>query len=105
VPLALAVQLVFIQNTSLSPEGIALAIISGAVTSALGYFIWYKALRGLTVGFAAAVQLAVPLLVVLGGGLLLNEALTPRLAIASVVTIGGIAVMLRSRQTFTARSH
>lgn len=98
VPLALAGQLLFINSASVTPLGVALAVVSGAVTSGLGYIIWYKALRGLSVGLAAVVQLAVPILVVAGGALFLGEAFSARLAIASVVTVGGIAVVLRTRQ-------
>ena len=98
VPLAIAIQLVFINSAAITPAGFALAVVSGAVTSGLGYIIWYKALRGLSVGFAAVTQLAVPILVVAGGAFFLGEELTPRLGIASVITIGGIAVVLGSRQ-------
>lgn len=98
VPLAVAVQLLFIDSSAIRPEGFALAVVSGALTSGVGYIIWYQALRGLSVSFAAVVQLAVPILVVAGGALFLGEDLTARLGIASAVTIGGIAVVLRSRQ-------
>ena len=98
VPLAIAMQLLFINSAAITPTGFALAVVSGAVTSGLGYIIWYKALRGLSVGFAAVTQLAVPILVVAGGAVFLGEELTTRLGIASVVTIGGIAVVLRSRE-------
>ncbi len=98
VPLAIGAQLLFIDSAAVTPQGAVLAVVSGAVTSAVGYIIWYKALRELSVGFAAVVQFAVPILVVIGGALLLDEPLTVRLAIASALTIGGIAAVLRARQ-------
>src|SRR5438270_207980 len=41
---------------------LALAVLSGVVTSGLGYAIWYRALPGLSTTQAAAVQLTVPIL-------------------------------------------
>ncbi|TFW29218.1 hypothetical protein E4L96_01715, partial [Massilia arenosa] len=80
-------------------RGITFAIISGALTSGLGYVIWYAALRRLTALQAASVQLSVPVLAALGGVLLLGEALTPRLLLAALAILGGIAVVLTRRAT------
>lgn len=77
---------------AVSLEGALLAIASGAVASALGYVAWYTALRGLSAGQAAAVQLAVPVLAAAGGIVVLGEALTPRLVVSAVVILGGIAL-------------
>ncbi len=68
------------------------AAISGALASGVGYAIWYTALRGLSATRAALVQLAVPPLAALGGILLLGEAPTLRLAGASLMILGGIAL-------------
>lgn len=73
-------------------DGLALAALSGAVTSGLGYVVWYAALRGLTHTVAAVVQLLVPVLAAVGGVLLLGESATPRLAAAGALTLGGVAV-------------
>ena len=78
-------------------EGAALAVASGAVTSGLGYVIWYAALPVLTAMRAATVQLAVPPLAALGGVLLLSEAMSSRLLLASAAILGGIAAVLFSR--------
>jgi len=80
-----------------SPRGVLLAITSGAVTSGVGYVIWYAALRGLTATRAATVQLAVPILAALAGALLLGEAITVRLAASAAFILGGIAVVLREK--------
>jgi drug/metabolite transporter (DMT)-like permease len=84
-----------------SATGVALAAASGAITSGLGYAIWYAALRRLSTLRAATVQLSVPLIAAVGGVLLLGEAITPRLAVASLAILGGIAIVLagRSRRT------
>lgn len=78
----------------LRPEGFALALLSGAVTSGLGYAVWYAALPGLTAAGAGLVQLAVPVLAALGGAALLGERLGLRLVAASVLVLGGIALAL-----------
>ncbi len=73
-----------------TPRGAALAVVSGAVTSGLGYVIWYLALRGLTATRAAIVQLAVPVIAAAGGIVVLAEEPTARLAIASMLILGGV---------------
>lgn len=75
-----------------TPPGIALAVVSGGLTSGVGYVVWYKALRGLTATRAAVVQLAVPIVAACGGVLFLAEEPTLRLAIASFVTLGGVGL-------------
>jgi len=77
--------------------GIALAVASGALTSGIGYVIWYAALPWLSAMRAATVQLSVPLIAAFGGVIFLSEAITPRLAFASVAILGGIALVLRAR--------
>jgi len=96
-PLALAMSLFAWNHAHVSPAGIALAVLSGAVTSGLGYVIWYAALKGLTALRAATVQLSVPPLAAISGALLLAEPITPRLAAASAVILGGIALVLFER--------
>jgi drug/metabolite transporter (DMT)-like permease len=97
VPLALAVSLVLIAHVHASAAGIGLAVASGALTSGVGYVVWYAALRGLTAMRAATVQLSVPPIAALGGVLVLAEPITPRLALASAAILGGIALVLGSR--------
>lgn len=75
--------------------GVVYAGLSGVVTSALGYVLWYTVLPSLRATSAATVQLSVPLLAALGGVLLLGEVITLRLALATVGTLGGIALVLR----------
>ena len=97
VPLVLLVSLAFVEDFRSSPEGILLAIVSGAVASGLGYAIWYAALKGLSGTRAATVQLSVPVIAAFGGVVLLSEAVTLRLLIASLATLGGVAIVLAQR--------
>ncbi|MGD8395699.1 MAG: DMT family transporter [Candidatus Eiseniibacteriota bacterium] len=81
----------------LSARGIALASFSGAVTSGLGYVAWYRVLPQLSTTGAAVVQLSVPVLAAIGGVLFIAEAITPRLAMAASMILGGIGLVLRVR--------
>ena len=75
-------------------EGIAFAIASGALTSGVGYAIWYSALRGLNATGAATVQLSVPVIAAVGGVTLLGEPVSLRLLGASVAILGGIGLVI-----------
>lgn len=77
-------------------EGWALAISSGALASGLGYALWYLVLPRLTAGTAATVQLSVPIIAAVGGVLFLGEAFSSRLAVASMVVLGGIFLFIQS---------
>lgn len=94
VPMVLAVSLVTMTDFQISAHGLLLAILSGSVASGLGYVVWYAALRGLSATNAATVQLSVPAIAAVGGVLLLGEAVTARLVVASAATLGGIAIVL-----------
>jgi drug/metabolite transporter (DMT)-like permease len=87
----------FTSRIHVSPGGIACAIFSGAITSGLGYVIWYAALNGLKATSAATVQLSVPVLAAAGGILLLGEPISLRYLFASVAILGGIALVIWER--------
>lgn len=103
VPMAFALSLVFATRAHADARGIALAVASGALTSGLGYVVWYAALGRLSALRAATVQLSVPLLAAFGGVLFLSEAITPRLALASAAILGGIALVLSQKSRNAAR--
>jgi drug/metabolite transporter (DMT)-like permease len=98
-PLGLLMSVLFITDARAyaNEAGVALAIASGALTSGIGYVIWYAALSKLTAMRAATVQLSVPLIAAFGGVAFLSEAITPRLAAASATILGGIAMVLTSK--------
>jgi drug/metabolite transporter (DMT)-like permease len=72
-------------------RGLALAVVSGAVTSGLGYALWYAVLPALGAGRAAVAQLTVPLIAAAAGVGLLDEAVGPRFALAAALVLGGVA--------------
>lgn len=71
--------------------GLALAVVSGAVTSGLGYALWYAVLPALGAGRAAVAQLTVPLIAAAGGAVLMGEAVGGRFAVACLLVLGGVA--------------
>lgn len=76
----------------LGAAGAGLAIASGAISTGLGYVIWYTVLPSLSATRAALVQLTVPPLAASAGMVFLGEALTIRFLAACVLVLGGIAV-------------
>ncbi len=85
-------------GTAAAPAGVALAVLSGAVTSGLGYALWYAVLPRLDASVSGLVQLSVPVLAAAGGALLLGEAVTLRMLGAGLLTLGGIAYGLGALQ-------
>ena len=74
--------------------GIWLAIGSGAITSALGYILWYRLLPNLSTVEAASSQLMVPILAAVMGILLLSEPFTASFIIASILAIVGLLLVV-----------
>jgi drug/metabolite transporter (DMT)-like permease len=77
---------------TLAPPGVALAMVSGAVTSGLGYALWYAVLPRLPASVAAVAQLTVPPLAALGGVLTLGETVGAGFAVSALVILGGVAL-------------
>ncbi|MCY7294677.1 DMT family transporter [Alteromonas sp. a30] len=98
IPLVMMLAAVTLFDAYLSLEGIILAILSGAVTSGVGYTIWYMALRGLSAVQAAVVQLFVPVIAAFGGVIFAQEVLSMRLVTASLLILGGIFIVILGRQ-------
>ncbi|GAB5448284.1 DMT family transporter [Gymnodinialimonas sp.] len=71
--------------------GIVLAVVAGAITSGLGYALWYAVLPRLGGTTSALLQLTVPIIAMAAGVALLNEVITWRMIGAGAVTLGGIA--------------
>jgi drug/metabolite transporter (DMT)-like permease len=81
-------------NADITNRGVILAIISGALTSGIGYVIWYTALNYLSAMQAALVQLSVPAIAAAGGVILLAEPVSLRLLTSGALILGGISLAL-----------
>jgi len=88
IPIALFIP----DQTNTSPYGILLAIISGSITSGLGYTLWYWILPKINITSASIAQLSVPLIAALGGYLFISETLNWQFYIASFLILGGIGL-------------
>jgi drug/metabolite transporter (DMT)-like permease len=99
VPIAAALSLCLYPSAALDQAGFWCAVASGALTSGVGYAIWYTVLPSLPATTAATVQLSVPVLAALGGILFLGESPSLRLLLASVAILGGIALIILGKRS------
>lgn len=79
---------------TISARGAVLAMISGAVTSGMGYALWYKVLPQLSMPTAAVAQLTVPVIAAFGGAMLLGEVLSLRFVLATALVLSGVALTI-----------
>lgn len=97
VPFSIVLSIAMLPFASIDQAGFWYAMASGAITSGIGYAIWYTALRGLAATSAATVQLSVPVITAIGGILFLGEAVTLRLLLTSVAILGGVALVVLAK--------
>ncbi len=81
-----------------TPTGVIWAVLSGALSSGVGYAVWYFVLPRLTATRAATVQLTVPVIAALGGVAFLGEAISTRLVGASLLVLGGVGLAIAGRR-------
>lgn len=98
VPMVIAASLPFLAQIHTSPRGILLAVLSGAITSGIGYAVWYAALKFHTATRAAILQLSVPILTAFIGVVFLSEIVSMRLLWTAVLIVGGIGLAILSRK-------
>ena len=87
----------------LTDQGVYLAIASGAITSGMGYTIWYIALRSLQTMQAAVLQLLVPVIAAIGGVLFVEELLTTRIIVSALLILGGILLVVVGKKVLAAK--
>ncbi len=95
----MAAPVLLVAAPAIHDDGAALAVLSGAVTSGLGYVLWYRVLTRLTPIASASVQLTVPVIAAFGGVIVLGEAMTQRLVLAALVILTGVGLtaIMRAR--------
>lgn len=101
IPFLILLLFFIVKEDQASKQGIMLALLSGILTSGIGYTIWYAALKGLNSIQASIVQLFVPVLAVIGGVILLQEKVNLHLIIASSLILGGIFLVIRYKYSKT----
>ncbi len=100
-PMALVLSALALAHVNITVPGALYALASGALTSGVGYAIWYRVLPGLQATHAATLQLIVPLLAVIGGVVLLGEAATWPMALSGCAIMVGTGMVIwdKSRQS------
>lgn len=98
VPIAAALSLFMVNELALDRAGVGYAVLSGALTSGLGYALWYQVLPAMKATQAAIVQLSVPVLATVGGIVLLGESISWRMVLASGAILGGIALVILEKK-------
>lgn len=97
VPMALVASVLAVSALEVRPHGLLLAMISGALTSGIGYVIWYRVLPRLRTSQASVLQLLVPALAAAGGVIVLSEPISWRLLGASALILGGVGLAVVTR--------
>ena len=96
VPLALVIWLFALlihrHSMHVGVKGAGLAILSGAITSGLGYAIWYTVLPSLTRAQSGIIQMLPAPLATLGGLVLLGEPVTAKILLASFLILSGVLI-------------
>lgn len=97
VPMIVLTTIPFFARFHLTTNGTILAVVSGAVTSGIGYAVWYAALKHHTATRAAVLQLSVPVIAAAIGVWFLSESAHIRLTISGALILGGIAITIAGR--------
>lgn len=104
-PVALAVAVLMggliggpVPGAGLTAGGAGLAVLSGVVTSGMGYALWYRILPALGATRAAVAQLTVPVIAAAGGMALLGERPDLTFALATALVLGGVAIAALPRR-------
>ena len=94
IPFVIILFAVTYHPSDISSKGLILAMISGGISSGIGYTIWYMALRNLTDTQSAVVQLAVPVIAAMGGVIFVSETISLRLILSTIFILGGILTVI-----------
>lgn len=85
----------FIDSFKLDFYTASLAIFSGAITSALGYLIWYEILPKIEILTASILQLIVPIIAIFLSVIILDELLSFELLLSTFLILLGIFIALK----------
>ena len=96
--------LMLVQPSFYTPTGLMVGMLCGAVTSGLGYALWYAVLPKLMQSTAAVVQLSVPVIAIVAGAAVLAEPLGLKVILATVLVLGGIGLAVSARSAQAGHS-
>ena len=86
--------LLMVGNGALSGPALLLAMVSGGITSGLGYALWYRIVAVIDPALAGVGQLMVPVLASLGGLVWIKESITVQWLIGAALVLGGIGLSI-----------
>jgi len=78
--------------------GLSLAVLSGSITSAIGYIVWYQVLPNIKIITASVIQLFVPIIAIILSVIFLDEILSLNLVLSTLLVISGIILTIFSKQ-------
>lgn len=96
--IGLVVGCFYLPMLSFTQLGLFVAILTGSVTSGIGYAIWYRVLPFIEIKTAALSQLLVPIIALVMGVLWLDESVSYQVVIAAMLVIGGVALAAMKRR-------
>ena len=102
MPIALVAWLFFDHSSAVTSQGLLLAILSGSVTSGLGYALWYRVLPEINATTGALSQLSVPVIALAAGVIILGEVVTWSAYLATFLIISGITIGILWPRLFSA---
>ena len=92
------------QTLNISVTGVVLAVLAGAITSGMGYALWYWVLPQIGPSTAAVVQLSVPIIAIVAGAVLLGEVISISVIVAAGFVVGGIGLAVKKRSVQVGRT-
>lgn len=95
IPFLFIYLLIFPINIEINIDGLILSFLSGAITSAIGYVIWYKVLDNISILTAGVIQLIVPIVAIFLSIILLNEPITITLLVSTALILIGIYLTIK----------
>lgn len=88
------------ENSFTTLNGVVLAFISGSITSAVGYLLWYEVLPKMQLITAGIIQLFVPVISIVISIVFLSESLTNTLLLSTVIIFAGILLTIFSKKRY-----
>ncbi len=87
-----------LDTLTFNTQGLLFAIISGSITSAIGYIIWYQVLPNIKIVTASVIQLFVPIVAIILSVVFLDELVRLKLVLSTLIVITGIVLTIFSKK-------
>jgi drug/metabolite transporter (DMT)-like permease len=88
------------ENMFITNKGLFLAFVSGSITSAIGYVLWYEVIPKMQFITAGIIQLFVPIISIVISIIFLNESLSMTLFLSATMIFIGIILTIFSKKVY-----